>query len=65
MDIFMVICSTAGHQVSKNRFNDYDQALDYATDQNEIKGYGVLILQLDYKTMKWQRRLVLYPYENC
>lgn len=65
MDIFMVICSDNGRQVRKVRFNNYDEALDYACDMNESQGWTCLILQMDNETLKWKRRLVIYPRECC
>lgn len=65
LDLFLVICSSRGKKVAKQRFNDYESALNYAT--NSLKN-GVdiaLILQLDYSTMKWHKKITLYPYECC
>lgn len=65
MDIFMVICSDNGKQVRKVRFNNYDEALDYASSLNESQNWTCLILQMDNETLKWKRRLVIYPRECC
>ena len=56
MDIFMVICSDNGKQVRKVRFNNYDEALDYASSLNESQNWTCLILQMDNETLKWKRR---------
>lgn len=65
MDIFMVLCLDKGKQVRKVRFNNYDEALDYATSLNESQNWTCLILQMDNETLKWKRRLVIYPRESC
>ena len=59
--MFKVICSCKGSRVESKSFKDFDLAFDYAEKQMYDFGYTCLILQLNFETAKWFKRVVLYP----
>jgi len=62
--MFKVICSCKGSRVDSKSFKDFDSAFNYASINSSTKGYTCIVLELNFTTLKWQKRVTLYPYEN-
>ena len=63
MNCYKVLCSCNGKKVGSTTFNDYDEAVSYAMNMSDSKGYFALVLEFDMKTGKWKKRCSVYPNE--
>ena len=61
VEVIKVICSKNGSRVCSESFRDIDSAFEFANKKTETEGCVSLILQLDFQTAKWKRRITLYP----
>ena len=63
--MFKVICSCKGSRIESKSFKDFDSAFTYADVSSLTKGYTCIVLELNFTTLKWQKRVTLYPHESC
>lgn len=62
--LFMVISKTKNKQV-KEKFNNYDEAFNKAVKESRKGSCSVILLELNFETRKWIKRLTLSPSETC
>ena len=63
--VFKVVCINKGSRVCSESFKDFDSAFNYADESNSKNGYTCIVLELDFTTLKWRRRITMYPRESC
>ena len=65
MNCYKVIYSKSGKRVGSDTFDNYDDALSFAIESSDFKGYLCVLLAFDSKKGCWHKRCTIYPNENC
>ena len=63
--MFKVVCTKKGAKLESKSFKDFESAFNYAEKQMYSLGCFSLVLELDFETLKWNKRCSLYPRECC